>query len=101
MYWIIWSLEIISFNIVPIASEYQEIHPYSAMRLYQVVSRSPAGDIERYRLPGNIGFCRRDKVASLQCKLSKMYEGKTFPIYGNINMCIYVGEIDSRVFENL
>ena len=30
------------------------------------------GDIERYRLPANIGSCRRDKVASLQCFLIMM-----------------------------
>ena len=33
VYWIIWSLEIISFAIVPFVSEYQEIHTYSAMNI--------------------------------------------------------------------
>ena len=30
------TLEIISFDIVPVASEYQEIHPYSAMNIDSV-----------------------------------------------------------------
>ena len=31
-----WSLQIMSFNISPIASEYQEIHPYSAVNIDSV-----------------------------------------------------------------
>ena len=33
VYWIIWSLHILSFDIIPVACEYQEIHPNSAMNI--------------------------------------------------------------------
>ena len=36
LYWIILSLLIISFDIIPVASDYQEIHPYSAMTICSV-----------------------------------------------------------------
>ena len=36
VYWIIWSLKIKSFNIIPVASGYKEIHPYSAMNIDSV-----------------------------------------------------------------
>ena len=36
VYWIIWYLLIISFDIIPVASDYQEIHLYSAMTICSV-----------------------------------------------------------------
>ena len=36
VYWIILSLWIISFDIITVASEYQKIHPYSAMNIGSV-----------------------------------------------------------------
>ena len=41
VYWIIWSLETISCDIIPVAQEDQEIHPCSVM------------DIENQYLPHN------------------------------------------------
>ena len=51
-----------------LASAHHLIHSLKNCKLCR-----PAGDIERYRLPGNAGFCRRDKVASLQCILCIAY----------------------------
>ena len=36
VYWILWSLWIISSDISPVDSEYQEIHPYSALNIDSV-----------------------------------------------------------------
>ena len=36
VYWIIWSLKIMLFNIIPVASEYQEIHPYIVVNIDNV-----------------------------------------------------------------
>ena len=36
VYWILWSLWIISSDINPVDSEYQEIHPYSALNIDSV-----------------------------------------------------------------
>ena len=36
VYWIIWSLNIMLFNIIPVASEYQEIHPYGVVNIDNV-----------------------------------------------------------------
>ena len=33
---IIWSLKILSFNIIPVSTEYQEIHPYSVVNIDNV-----------------------------------------------------------------
>ena len=33
VYWIIWSLNIVLFNIIPVASEYQELHPISVVNI--------------------------------------------------------------------
>ena len=36
VYRIIWSLKILSFNIIPVSTEYQEIHPYSVVNIDNV-----------------------------------------------------------------
>ena len=38
-----------------------------------IIKWVPAGDIECYRLLGNIGFCLREKVADLQCVLNTQW----------------------------
>ena len=39
VYWVIWSRWNMSFNIIPVASENQEIHSYSTVNIYSVKSQ--------------------------------------------------------------
>ena len=51
VYWILWSLWIISSDINPVDSEYQEIHPYSALNIDSVKINTSLLMMREWSLP--------------------------------------------------